>query len=584
MSDPTSEFKVFLSELRRRKVVRVGLAYVLVGWVVVEAADTIFPNLGLPPWTVTLVIALGLAGFPVALVLAWALELTPDGVRRTSSVETTPVSAATRSKSGAILWGALIVGVVALAGFFLLRRGGGTGERVDSVAVLPFDDFTAAGDQAHFGAGIAEEILNALSRVEGLRVPSRTTTTILAESGLVLQELGRRLDVEAILEGSVQKHGDSVRVTAQLIRVRDDSHLWSERFEARAGEIFAVQDSIARAVVEAIGLRRGAAGAAPLVEVQTTNPEAYELYLQGRLLLGQRILGSMRASAEFFRRAVALDSGYARAYVGLADAHLLSVNYGASVEEFPRAEARRLAERALELDPDLGAAYASLGLMQMQQGDWRDADANLRAAIALDPGHADPYLWRSYVVLNGRGDLAQAIQLAARAYELEPLMARPGSIYATLLTWTDSAARAVEVAAAIVRVNPANAQSWFSLAQAYVASGDPSQAVEALERALALYDEDYLSLATTFAAAGAHQRARELLARGQAEGASNWEVARLLAALGDIDGAFQLFDRATLPDWLTRGFLEYSPVYAQLRADPRFPALLARFKKELDLE
>jgi tetratricopeptide (TPR) repeat protein len=299
----------------------------------------------------------------------------------------------------------------------------------------------------------------------------------------------------------------------------------------------------------------------------------------------------MRASAEFFRRALALDSMYARAYVGLADAYVLSVEYGgASEEEFPRAEARRLAERTLELDPDLGDAYASLGILGWAQGDWRDADANLRAAIALDPSHADPYLWRSYVVQHGRGDLAQALQLAARAYELEPLMVRPGSIYAVLLSYTDSAARAVEVAEASVRVNPATtiSISWWSLAMADVVSGDPSRAVEALERSLAINDQNYLGIASTFAAAGAHQRARELLARGQAEGASNWEVGMILAALGDIDQAFQTFDRASQPnwrrDWFRRGFLEFSPEYAQLRADPRFPALLARLKKELDLE
>ena len=167
-------------------------------------------------------------------------------------------------------------------------------------------------------------------------------------------------------------------------------------------------------------------------------------------------------------------------------------------------------------------------------------------------------------------------------------MGAPGTVYALMLTSTDSAARAVEVADAIVRVNPANAGSWWSLATAYLSSGDPSRAVEALKQALVVDDRQYLDFAPTFAAAGEHLRARELLERGQAEGASNWKVGMVLAALGDIDEAFQLFDRASpnwfSRDWQSRGWLEYSPDYAQLRADPRFPALLARLKKELDLE
>ncbi|HRO88185.1 MAG TPA: hypothetical protein PLH21_09190, partial [Chiayiivirga sp.] len=292
------------AELQRRNVFRVGAAYLVVAWLLVEISDTTFPRLGLPEWTVTFVIALLLLGLPVALFLAWAYELTPEGVKPTRDVQLH--ESITRVTGRKLDLSIIAVLLVALGWFAWDKFGVGpqapppaaAGQAEASIAVLPFTDMSAAGDQEYFGDGLAEEILNLLAGVRELKVSGRTSSFSFKGKDVPIPEIGRALGVAHILEGSVRKSGDRVRITAQLVKAEDGFHLWSETFDRQMEDIFAIQDEIADAIANALQLTLVGeiTGAGDLA--------AYDLYLQARPLVYSRNPQNLREARRLIDRAL----------------------------------------------------------------------------------------------------------------------------------------------------------------------------------------------------------------------------------------------------------------------------------------
>jgi len=419
-----------LGELLRRHVLRVAAAYLIVGWLIMQVVSVMTPALNLPDWVDGFFAVLLIAGFPLALLLAWAFELTPEGVRLTAAADGSEAPRPVVNADIAII--ALLILVLGVAGFQILTRGvAATIEPAPgieiasvtpaapvisdaSIAVLPFADLSQAGDQQYFSDGISEEILNVLVRIQGLDVASRTSAFQFRGDMMGIPEIAEQLGVRHVLEGSVRKDGETIRITAQLIDARDDRHLWSQTYDRpfTTGALFAVQDDIANAIVTALREVLDM-DEAPGIEVEavTDNVDAYSLYLEARALFQAR--ARLDYVEQLLERAVEIDPEFAEAWEMRAAVVSLAVSFGfsdASEDEIAsRTEA--FAHRALELNPDSAMAVAVLALRAMTRSedlsiraDWAHILAEGARAVELDPRNASALNWRG-LALNGVGDL-----------------------------------------------------------------------------------------------------------------------------------------------------------------------------------
>jgi TolB-like protein len=415
-------YQQFFAELKRRQVFKVAGVYGIVAFGVLQVADIALPRLGLPDWTVTFMLAVILLAFPVVLMIAWAFEVTPEGVKKTEAAapgEIERIVSAPMSQR----WP---VGLLALVGVVALLGGGWwigrttapgassstEGATADvqlamadladddraSIAVLPFADMSAAQDQEYFGDGMTEEILNTLARIRELRVAGRTSAFAYKGESKDLREIGAELGVEYIVEGSVRKDGDQLRITAQLIDASDGSHLWSDSYNRSMQNVFEIQLEIAEAIAGELRVPLGLDGA-ELVR-PTADLEAYDLYLAGRSRIRQRG-GQLDEAVRFFEAAIARDSTWAPAWAGLAEAKELIGWWPQSWDEVPGEpeelrrgywrEAEAAAQRALALDPDNASAHVALGSVYRNRYEWDSAEAAYLRALASDPDNPEAH-------------------------------------------------------------------------------------------------------------------------------------------------------------------------------------------------
>ena len=418
-----------LAELRRRHVFRVAGLYLVVAWLLLQAANILEGSLGLPGWFDAFVTALLLLGLPLALVLAWAFELTPEGVQRTAPAE----GEAPRSRPLDVVLVVALLGVAGLiftqgAGMFFARaitgprseaRKGPAGAKVEaSVAVLPFVDLSPEQDQGYFSDGLAEEILNVLARDTDLGVAGRTSSFAFRGKGVDLREIAKTLAVTHVLEGSVRKSGRRIRVTAQLVRADTGFHAFSETYDRELAEVFSVQDDIARRIASAltVKLRGGERG-----RTKTIGIEAYELFLAARDAVHDRTKAQLEKAEVLLDRALELAPEHAPSHAlrGLVSVLLAEAvgTYGTRPAEEAFAAARGRIARALELDPDLADAHAVMGLITLTTpGDDGDPLVHLDRALALNPRHVNAQLWRANA---GPNDLKRYERLR-RLWERDP--------------------------------------------------------------------------------------------------------------------------------------------------------------------
>lgn len=437
-------------ELKRRNVFRVGAAYLLLAWVLIQVTDTVGPALNLPEWTLALVTWMSIIGLPLVLFLAWAFEVTPEGLKREEDVDrSASITAETGRKINYVAIGLLVVAVVLLLGDkFSGTRGfdpemagtvSDTGadaadESYDSIGVLPFVNMSGDPEQEYFSDGIAEELLNALAKLKNLQVAARTSSFAFKGQNQDVTEIGRQLNVETLLEGSVRKSGSKLRITAQLIDTDDGYHLWSETYDRELTDIFAVQDEITAAIIEALVLQLDTENEADLPATEVTNMSAYDAYLQGRHELRKGERYAIREALQLFRAATDADPNFAPAWAARAKT-VVMMREDHFLSGVPREEAHMLArssiDRALAIDPNLAEAYVAESFLQADNYQYEDALVSVDRALELNPNLAEAWSWRSRL-LSRFGRIREARDGARKAIQLDPHNPVPAILAANL--------------------------------------------------------------------------------------------------------------------------------------------------------
>jgi TolB-like protein/predicted Zn-dependent protease len=450
----------------------------------------------------------------------------------------------------------------------------------NSIAVLPFVNISTDPENEYFCDGLAEELLNALSKIEDLKVAARTSAFSFKGKNIHVGEIGRVLGVNTVLEGSVRKAGDRVRITAQLVNVSDGYHLWSETFNVEMKDIFDVQDEITLALVEALKLKLLGKDQAAVLRHHTRTPEALDFYLRGLSYFTKFTPEFFQKAIESFEQAIAIDPNYASAYAGLAESYSEMSFFASPSEWMPKA--KEAARKAIELDEMLGNAHNSLAVTLMYYDrDFAGAEHKFKRAIALDPGSAHIHMWYGWFLgLTRRFD--EGLKEMNRARELDPLSHLIGFGIGAIRLWSGKNDLAIEQLGRVAELDPSFPLSYSYLAEAYIEKGDLETAVKIIESAsTTLNDPVSLSaVAYVYARASERDRSLEILGElerspGQAE-AMAVQIAQVYVGLEDTDQALAWLEKAgqTSSVWLI--WLAVDPAFNALRSDTRFKDLLKR--------
>src|SRR5260370_31435500 len=423
--------KHFLAELKRRNVYKVAIAYAVVAWLLMQIATQVFPFFEIPNWGVRLMVLFIVIGFPIALVIAWAFELTPEGLKRTEFADELPKKSA---RSHAWIYVVIVAGAISVSLFFLGRytsskQSGNVELPAKSIAVLSFVNMSSDRENEYFVDGLTEEILNRVAQINELKVPGRTSCFAFKDKNADLRQVGASLGVAHVLEGSVRKSGERLRITAQLVRTVDGYHLWSQSFDRKLDDVFAIQEEIARSIADALSvqLKVRSVGQA---ERPTQDMRAYDNYLEARTLITQRSPTNVRSAIPLLEAAVQRDPAFAKAWAALAQAHDFASYYLPIDTTESLHNAENAARKALALDASLAAAHSALADVLRDRYQWSEAEAEYRRTLELSPGEAETHHQYAQMLLSV-GHTDSALEHAERACELDPL------------AWVPSATRAL---------------------------------------------------------------------------------------------------------------------------------------------
>ena len=476
--------KQFFSELKKRKVMRVAVVYLVAGWLIMQVGEVMFPALRLPEWALSLSAVLLILGFPVALILSWAYELTPDGLKRESTVEESP-GAPTDQKT---------------------------------VAVLPFADLSPEKDQEYFSDGLTEELLNVLAQLEGLRVSSRTSSFAFKGGNADLRTVAEKLGVSFVVEGSVRKVGDRLRITGQLIEAATDTPIWSQVYDRELDDVFSIQDDIAQQIAATLKVKL----LPDQVPVQGTgNVEAYEYFFRGRSFFNLHGQTNHRKAIEMFERATELDPDFSRAWAGLALSHAYFVFFFDG-DDADMAAADKASRKAVELGPDVADGYTARIMIAGAQLNFDEADEAFRKATELEPENFEAYFHYGRYLFK-RGDLKGALAMYERAQEIDPYDFQTPILMVSILRRLDEdrardvARKGIKVAEYYLEQHPDNARAYALASGTLAFIGETEKARHYIETALRLdpVSENILYNAACFYAnAGEPETAMDYLERG----------------------------------------------------------------------
>ena len=575
----------FFAELKRRNVYKVAVAYAVVGWLIAQIATQIFPFLEIPNWIVRLVIVLIAIGFPIALVIAWAFEATPEGIKRTEVADAMPPT--TGKKRHAWIYIAAIGAAISVALFFLGRYTMRTtiaplsGPPAKSIAVLPFDNLSRDPDNAYFAEGVQDEILTRLAKVADLKVISRTSTQRFKSAPSDLREIAKQLGVANILEGTVQKANDQVRVNVQLINALTDAHLWAEIYDRKLTDIFAAESDIAKTIAETLQAKLSGSEKTAISKAPTSNPEAYELYLKGRFFWNKRTGADLRKAIDYFNQAIAKDPNYALAYSGLADSYLLLSPYGAAAPKDSIPQAKTAVKRALELDDTLAEAHASSArILSGFDFDSQRAIAEFERAIQLNPNYATAHHWFAAGPLLALGRFDESIAEAKRSIELDPLSminnADFGNDYYFARRYDDAIAQLRKT----IEIEPHSYLAHYYLGEALQLKGQMPDAIAEYRKATELDDDPFALalLGQAYARSGQRDEANKILTQLNQEAKTRYVdaygIGLVFLGLGDKSHAMDELERAYREnDGGDVYNIRIDPMLDDLRGDPRFEAL-----------
>ncbi len=505
----------FWNELKRRKVVRVAIAYLIVGWLLIQIVDVTLEPLLLPEWADTFVIWLIALGFPIAIVLAWMLDVTPAGITVTADAdEVTPVDDA-------------------------------------SIAVMPFVNMSGDSDNEYFSDGMSEELLNLLARLRDLRVCSRTSSFALKGSSLDMSSIAGKLGVRYVLEGSVRRAGDRVRITAQLIDASSDAHLWSETYDREIEDIFAVQDEIAGHIFTELKIKLSADEEAA-IQSTTDSVDAFDHYLRGREQYHRTASGHLERAKQEFEKAIEIDPDYALAWAGLTYVFVDTYWY-ADKEPIYIDKAHEASRKAVEFAPHLAESHAARGLAYRVAEQFDKAEAEFEKAIELNPRLFEPIHFYAQMA-RSQGQFKKAAELFCRAGDVRPedyqAVALAGNMYETFGDSANEvrlAKETIERARRAIDVNPKDARAWILGAGGLARQGEKKEALEWAERSVSV---------------------------GPESASTAYNFACLLTRYGEYERAIDQLENAVRLGSRNKLYYETDVDFDPLRDHPRFIRLL----------
>ena len=515
-----------LRELRRRKVYSVVAAYAVAGWILLQIGEVTFGPLGVPDWVMTALVVCVIVGFPIVVVLAWVFELAPGGIRKDQgSSDGTPGDRAT-----------------------------------PSIAVLPFADMSPQRDQAYFCEGVAEEILNALSKIDALQVAARSSSFQYGDRQADVRHIGRELGVTTVLEGSVRKAGDRLRVNVELVNVADGFHLWSRTFDKQVEDVFDIQDEIAQCIVQALLETITPAQQFAIKTASSKDVVAYEYYLRGRQFVNRFRKTDIQFARQMFRQAIDLDPTFAKAWAGYADCYSMLVMYAEPRAEYQH-EATRASQRALDLAPDLAEAHASRGLACLVCKEYAEAETHFEEAQRLNPALFEAFYYHARTRFH-QGDLEEAAELFSKAAAVNPADYQSRCLRVQILRGLGNLEQArreaidgIEVLDKHLEWNPDDVRALHLGAGSLIVAGQVDRAREWLRRALEIDPNDSILL---------------------------YNVACNFATLGEVEAALDYLERAIDNGMVSLAWMLNDTDLDNLRDHPRFHSLAQRLRTMME--
>lgn len=424
----------FFEELKRRNVIKATIAYMVVSWVLLQVASVILPIIGAPEWVLKTLIFVIAIGFPVWIIFSWVYELTPEGFKKTEKVsKEKSITEATNKRLNIII---IITLIIAIGVSFVNKPTSNSASKKvvnidlvldNSIAVIPFKNLSGNIENQYFADGMMDDILNHLSSIQTLEVKSRQSTERYRESDKSIPQIARELDANYLLEGSVQKYKDSIRVIVQLIDAKNDTHLWSHRYDSELKNVFTIQSEISKQIANELNAVISPFETEQIEKTPTKNLEAYNLYLKGRFFWHRRHLEDLHKSIHYFKRALELDSTFALAYAGLADSYYvmpfnLNIKEGDSVFTI----AKEYAQEALSLDKNNAEVHATLGgILCFRDWNWEASEKEFKLAIKLNPNYATAYQWYAELLdilgrnKEARKQIEMALKLNPNSYVIQ---------------------------------------------------------------------------------------------------------------------------------------------------------------------
>jgi TolB-like protein len=541
--------KKFFAELKRRKVYSVAVTYGIVGWLLIQVVTQVFPPFEIPNWAERLVIVAILLGFPIALVVAWIYDFTGHGIVRTEDAQPEAKLEITEPANSA----------------------------EKSIAVLPFNDLSPDKDHAYFGEGIAEELLGALAKVDGLRVAARRSSFWFKDKEAELGEVAAKLNVQHVLEGSIRRDGNRVRVTAELIDAGDGFTIWSETYEREMHGIFALQDEITRSIVDTLKLKL--AISLPSVARST---DAYDAYLQGLFYSDKSTEEALRRSLDFFQLALDKDARFSRAWTGIAKTWLwLADAYAPPLEAYPKV--RDAAVRALQLSDDEAEAHVYLAeTKRILDWDLDGAEEEFNRAVEIDP-NSTPSNYFIAALYAARGDRDKALAYLQRTSKIDPASLWVSNFACELYRYFGLADEAIAAGERALQLDPIFLHGEPLLAAVYREMGRFDDAIALYEKAQSLTGKPGFGLAITYARMDRRKEAQEILeaaVAGRGRYTPGDAIAHVHVALGAYDDAIRELERACDERSSSLHTVGIAPEFAPLRSDKRFISLLKKIGLE----
>ncbi len=542
--------KKFFAELKRRRVYSVAVAYLIGGWALAQGIAQVLPVFDIPNWVVRLIVLLIILGFPVALVLSWFFDLTRYGIVRTPDLDARSINTVRSVREDAT---------------------------EKSIAVLPFNDLSPSKDHAYFGEGIAEELLGALAKVDGLRVAARRSSFWFKDKEAELGEIASKLNVGHVLEGSVRRDGNRVRITAELIDACDGFTIWSETYEREMHGIFALQDEITRSIIDTLKLKLAISPSRP-----SRSTDAYDAYLEGLVYSDKNTEPELRKSLEFFQEALEKDPKFSRAWTGIAKAWLwLADAYVPPLEAYPKV--RDAAVRALELDDEEAEAHVYLAeAKRILDWDLDGAEAEFNRAVAIDP-NSTPSNYFIAALYAARGDRDKALAYLQRTSKIDPASLWVSNFACELYRYFGLYDEATAAGERALQLDPTFAHYGEpALAALYREMGRFDDAIALYQKAREFTGRPGFGLAITYARMNRREEALETLNAAIA----GWgyragdAIAHVHVALGAHDDAIRELERACEQRSSSLHGIGIAPEFVPLRSDKRFRSILQRIGLE----